>query len=475
MFSASVRIPQVPVSGLYEVVALGTVSGAKVASVIHVQLPLVDKTYFAEGFTGSGPGIRFGESLDIFNTNSITVSGQIQYYLSNGISQTVPITVPAHVRISENVGQDVGHNQAVSAVLELDHAVAATRTITRTTASDAPLEASISNGEPNLSQFSYFAEGYTGVSFQEYLALFNPGSSPAQIMVQAFGSAGTSPSEPISRTVPPHSRLTLNMRAILPNRSIGLLVQSDQPISVERVMYWGDGAGSGKYGTSVNEGVQGPAVVWTFPYVSTGSSDQAFFTFANPTTVVAHVQFTVFGNHGTLLNLAPLTVAPSSRATMVLPAISGSSINAVSIVAASDVPVVAEVAQYFNGSPNVGSHGGSILSGAPAPGNQWSFVDFLADAANRGDSYVLNTGTKAAKLTAIGYDASGQATVYARKVTAPPGRLTEASLDAGLSPPVGTALVWTSDAPVTIVMVARASDGSANNVVAGEPIGATGG
>src|SRR6185437_5899933 len=185
---------------------------------------------------------------------------------------TVPIMVPAHAQLIEDVGRDVGSNQMVSALVEADQTLSATRTISRTTVAGAALGASLSEAEDGLAQFWYFSEGYTGASFQEYLALFNPGNSPATVTIEAVGVAGAQVLAPLTASVAAHGRATVNIRAAVPGRSLGLSVQSDQPIAAERVLYWGAGVGSGKFGTSVNAGIRGPAAQWTFPYVSTVGS-----------------------------------------------------------------------------------------------------------------------------------------------------------------------------------------------------------
>ncbi|MGH2347156.1 MAG: DUF5719 family protein [Chloroflexota bacterium] len=423
--------------------------------------------YFAEGFTGQGPDVDFTEHLTILNTNALTATGQIDYYLTGDISATtpitVPITVPAHGQLIEDVGQDVGLDQTVSAVVQTDEVVAAARTISRTTVAGVSLGESITPGVDTLAQFWYFAEGYTGASFQEYLALFNPGASPATVTVEPVGGNGSQVSAPLTSVVPPHARITVNLRAAIPGRSIGMSVQSDQPIAAERVLYWGDGTGSAKFGTAVTGGIRGPAALWTFPFVSTVGSDQAFLSFIDPTTVAAHVQLTAFGPPGVGPMPRTVTVAAGARATVALPA----QLEAMAIVASSDVPVIAEEGQYFGGSPNMGAHMGSVVAGTPQPASQWAFPGISDPAFTDLTWYVFNRGSAAATVT-VTVLGQGMAPAQTR-IRADPGKLTVVNLASIRAMRGAAGSLWVSNSPVVITQVIRGADPTVGAIVSGVP------
>jgi hypothetical protein len=261
--------------------------------------------------------------------------------------------------------------------------------------------------------------------------------------------------------------VTINLRALLPNRSLGLLVQADQAIAVERVLYWGDGLGSGKYGSAVSAGVSGPAALWSFPFSSTSNGDQVFLSFTNPTTVEAHVRISLYGATGQISETTPITatIEPSARATIALPAQPRGQNAALGVVLTSDVPVVSEEAQYFGGSPNVGNHTGSVLPGMAQPGMHWVFPGFNSANFAAEQWYVLNTGASEARLTATLYNAAGSPLVVQFK--AGPNRLTSITLQNLHDLQSGASSSWSSSVPVSIVQVLHSSAASQGAVVAG--------
>lgn len=447
-FSAPLQIPAVPASGPGVISAQGLHTGAVGFVRLAVQLPTTNSLYFAEGFTGQGPAVRFGESLALLNTNPLTATGLIEYTLEGGSVSSVPIVIAPRSRLSEDVLRDAGANHLVSAVVRSDRTINATRVISRTDVlTGMALQTSISNAQQTLSQYWYFAEGYTGASFQEYLALFNPGAAVATVSVQPVGTAGSAPLPSIDRQVPPHTRVTVNIRALVPGRSLGLLVQSDQPIAAERTLYWGDGGGSGKFGAAVTGGTAQPASLWAFPYLSTTGGDQAFITITNPTTVAAHAHLIPYRTDGRVSDASDAVIEPNSRATVPFPA-AGSQGSVIGVTISTDVPVVSEEAQYFGGSPNVGSHPGSVVQGVPQAATRWVFP--LIDGQGTRRWYVLNSGAMRARLTAEIFVQGMQALVETFEVG--PGKLAAITPRALLN---ATAIVWNSNSPVVIAQFGR--------------------
>ncbi len=108
-----------------------------------------------------------------------------------------------------------------------------------TTTGSTPLLAPITVVAAAASKTWYFAEGYTGSGFTEFLTLANPGTVSVTVQVQyLLGSGG-----PIIKAyaVAPTSRFTLNVGSEIASstdKNVSLVVTSDQPIVAERPIYF---------------------------------------------------------------------------------------------------------------------------------------------------------------------------------------------------------------------------------------------
>lgn len=91
----------------------------------------------------------------------------------------------------------------------------------------------------------YFAEGYTGEGFDEYLTLMNPNSSPAAVTLTYYLASGGPVSKSVS--VPAQSRYTVAVHetaeGVGRGQAVSTKVESSQPIVAERPMYFRYGGG----------------------------------------------------------------------------------------------------------------------------------------------------------------------------------------------------------------------------------------
>src|SRR5581483_173953 len=99
----------------------------------------------------------------------------------------------------------------VSIKVTASSGIVAEERIDRTSTTNATLDSDSSLGSPQLDSAWYFAEGYTGITFQEYLTLFNPSTSTAHALVQYLPSGTTAAPAPQSVTVPAQSQVTINV------------------------------------------------------------------------------------------------------------------------------------------------------------------------------------------------------------------------------------------------------------------------
>src|SRR5205085_1741311 len=210
-FTTTTTIPSAAVTGTATITATdgaGNVGAAALGIVNNGPTTL----YFAEGYTGllsSNGKATFDESLAVLDANPFSSTVAITYLIQGGGPVVVTRTITPGATLRESVNADIGPDKVVAAIVGSASRVTAERIIRRVAAGRVTLDANSSLGNPNLGKTFYFAEGYTGMSFQEYLTVANPGTADAHVTVtfapEAASSAGA-PSETF--TVPANGRAT---------------------------------------------------------------------------------------------------------------------------------------------------------------------------------------------------------------------------------------------------------------------------
>ncbi len=195
--------------------------------------------YFAEGTTRDNPvDGSFEEWLCLQNPGTTPLIVTATYQL--GVGQGDPIaktyTVPAKQRLTVSVNVEIGPNKDCSVYLKSPSLFIAER----------PMYFNYHNvwtGGHNVLGAYYtatswfFAEGTTRAGFEEWLCLQNPGSSDAQTTISYFNAGGQVITKPW--TVKANTRLTVNVNSDAgTNQDISAWVSSDEPIIVERPMYF---------------------------------------------------------------------------------------------------------------------------------------------------------------------------------------------------------------------------------------------
>jgi len=180
----------------------------------------------------------------------------------------------------------------------------------------------------------------------------------------------------MTETLAPLRRRTLTRTELTPlltSADFSTVVESDQPIVLDRTMSW-DATG---YGSHAETAVASPATTW---YLAEGSTSGDFALFyllqnPNPTNAVATVRYLLpFGQ-------APIerqyTVAANGRLTIPVDD-QGAALAStdVSAVISAPMPIIAERAMYYSkpGQTFAAGHGSA---GVTAPATRW----FLAEGA----------------------------------------------------------------------------------------------
>jgi hypothetical protein len=205
---------------------------------------------FAEGYTGT-PNAPFLTYLDLANfgnipsqvTLTISVTGagnthsSLSYQLSINPQTSASLLLNSLVCPSSNnyCGDALATHVQATQPLVVDrqmyfnyegHIKGATAVV-----------GSTSGPQPGF----YFAEGYTGKNFSEYLTIINPGTNTAieSVAIRYLIQAGASKTVTIAH-LPPGQRWTENVNAdVGPNRSVSVIVSVNTgTLLVERPMYF---------------------------------------------------------------------------------------------------------------------------------------------------------------------------------------------------------------------------------------------
>jgi hypothetical protein len=341
--------------------------------------------FFAEGYTGqarTNGKASFVENLNVLNPGAGSASVTFTYFVQgSGHQVVINRAVAPHTAMRESVNGDVGPDKLVAVEVTSPQVIGVTRSIDRLTASGSRLDSSTTVPVSAPARTWGFPEGYTGSTFQEYLTLLNPSRTMAQVTVRLAPQASSDDGARVLRlVVPAQGRSTADIRALNHGNSVssvGMLVSSDQPLVAERVEYFGAGTGSAKFGSTVSAGIGAPSRDLRIPFGSAGGAtqgrggtlqavgDQAYVTILNPSLSgkPASVTVSLTDSGGRSLGHAVvIRVAPGTRQTVSANQVIGPhSAGPYSIAVDADAPIEAEVAQYFGGSPNVGTSPGVAL------------------------------------------------------------------------------------------------------------------
>ncbi len=224
--------------------------------------------------------------------------------------------------------------------------------------------------DDGLSKTWYLAEGFTGLTFTESVAILNPDAkATAHVRLRLAPSAGVKGRD-VSIAVAPHSDRVVAINPLLPRQSLSIIATSDRLIAVERnLLFSSDNRGTG-YGFTAREGTTTAATRWMFAEGTTANHFQTFLTILNPSASDAHVTARFYSRTGRVLSTRALTVGSLRRSTLRYNDFLSAS--GIASVVTSDKKIVVERPEYF-GSPNVPDIAGSDVVGRTATRVQWSF------------------------------------------------------------------------------------------------------
>ena len=304
----------------------------------------------------------------------------VRFLLEQGAPITRSYSVPGNGRVSVDVNAAVPAG-AVSAVVE-------------TTSGGVVVERTMFWGDQwygghtgkavqNSRTRWYLAEGDAGF-FDTYVLLANPNPSGANVTVDYLLEHAS----PIRRTysVAPNARLTIFTKDVpgLSGRSFSTLVNSDQPINVERAMYFSN---QGRFWTGGHEAaaVEAPATDWFVAEGRTGPLFDTYLLLANPNDqpVTATLRFLRPGG-GPIVQTQ--TLPAMSRTTLLVDLVPGLEDSDVSTAVSATGPVIVERAMYWPGNGWYEAH---ASAGVTTTGTRWAMAEGEFGGSRGFDTYIL--------------------------------------------------------------------------------------
>jgi thermitase len=386
---------------------------------------------FAEGYTPDG----FDEYLTIMNPSSNVAPVTITYYLSDGASEVETINVArnsrATVNVHDGVTEGVGRGLTLSAKVETtnpDGIVVERPMYFRY--SDSVKGGHNALGAAEAKTAWYFAEGYTGDGFDEYLTILNPDpTTDAQVKITYYLGAGAA-SQIVNLAVGHGSRATVNVhetaQGVGRGKNVAAKVETTNGVGivVERPMYFR--YNNGINGGHVALGVTSLSKTWHFAEGYTNTGFDEYLSILNPGDTAGEATITYF------IEATPGGLPRTETRSVTLPARSRTTVNVhepqsagnpgglgrltvghgTSVVTTVDAVVERPMYFTYNGAIT----GGHDALGANAPGLVWYFAEGYTGAGFDEYLTIMNPNASDATVTMTYYLSDG--TTQQKVVTA---------------------------------------------------------
>jgi len=340
--------------------------------------------YFAEGYTGE----CFKEYLCILNPDPANAEVAISF--NGGFSSNLNINIPGESRFTIDIVQAAARDSEVSVVITSDNPIVAERSMYFLYQGKWSGGSCVA-GSPSTSKTWYFAEGYTGGDFDQWLCVLNPGDSPANLDLCFQTPDGK---EEISGfALMPHSRQTFKIDDLLgPDCHNSLMLESDQPVVAERSMYFEYRGRDGHQwqGGHCVMGATGLSREYFFAEGTTRQGFEEWLTLQNPNPSAIDItaEYQLGTGQGGPVHKT-YTMPGNARKTIFVADEVGDGKD-VSVHLSSPDPFLAERPMYFDCwyGAYINARGGHCILGATAPASDWYIADGLVGAGYR-SSHIL--------------------------------------------------------------------------------------
>ncbi|HEY3060209.1 MAG TPA: S8 family peptidase [Chloroflexota bacterium] len=279
----------------------------------------------------------------------------------------------------------------------------------------------------------YLAEGSTVPPFETWVLLLNPNAAPTLAHLRFMREDGNVVEH--TELVPGMGRRSVYVNALFTTSGFATQVTSDQPIVVERAMYFDRGQG-GHDTLATPE----PGKTW---YFAAGGSRGGFDTWLlleNPGSAPASVRVSFMTDSGQVVN-QPMFVLPHARGSLFTDPLVPNAVYGIRVD--SDQPIVAERAVYFDDG-----RAGFDAAAVAAPAAEW----FLPEGSTLGSFEeqlsVLNPQSQAVNVLVEFRPQEGEPPPPLRFSIGPTMRTT---LDVNPQvPDANVALLVTADKPIVV-------------------------
>jgi SpoIID/LytB domain protein len=330
---------------------------------------------------------NFDEYILLQNPDESTQANvRITYMMPGGNKFSVDYVVSSNSRSTVYVNSFL-QNAEVSAMVESDIPVLAERAMyfdyqgKWTGGHDV-------TGANQLSNTWYFAEGYTGPGFDEWVCVQNPGDKPANLKFH-FQTQEEGLKEIEGFSVPAFSRQTFKVNDLLGGKpyQTSLALESDQPVVAERPIYFDYTGMENRHWTGGHCVVGVPSLSKQY-YFAEGTTRPGFDEWLtlqnpNPAGIIVKAIYQLGSGQGSPVEKS-YVVPANGRVTVFVPDEVGMDKDvAVFLSSASDF--LAERPMYFDYTYSGASWtGGHCIIGSPQAANEWFFAEgYTGEGSNQ--------------------------------------------------------------------------------------------
>jgi len=399
-FQATVQAPASLLAGPNTLSATGASSRATAQLALTGRLPVPSTFYFAGISTMAGEH----PALAVLNPTNQTATVTVTLMYTAQAPVTRAFTVQPHARLTTDLLALGASGMRFGVKLTADRQISASVT-ERRDGKDQWSTPGVS--APNSTW--YLAEGYTGLTFKEYISVLNPNASTAVVTLRLLPFNGK-PASAYTYNIPAQREVFIQVNSLLRGQSVSAIVSSALPVVAQRTMTFG----SGDFGAHAKVGTNLSAVNWYFAEGSTLNNFETYLTVLNPNAnQAAFVTASYFSATGASLGNQTIRVDALRRGNFKLNDYIRA--NAISTIVSSNAPVVVERPLYF-GPPNGGPSGGSDVLGRNGTATSFSFPEGNTSTMKE-FLLLLNPTNRTANVRVRFYTTGGQVVTRTFSVT----------------------------------------------------------